>query len=553
MNSAASQSSSSGCAGHSPCEPRSSSPLEMPAAEKLAPQTIDVHARSERIARRDQPVGQIEPCGAPPARIELAQKHWNGGLHDVAGFVHPVAARQNARLGGRGGFGHHHVRNLGFQKREAPLPVWPPRSLRAEHSGEAHWKCAAMRLRSSASACACLRRMRRALSTCSGISLPCSRDAGQEYSPAESARRKRPMVARRKSDSCCSRTVMTESASVCTGSVNRSARTTLVILVVGGDGPSGLGIAIDGAPWRILGRGLVQVGRASGEGQLCRPRRPRPPLRSSTKRSAPRATRMPGSASSCTTSMPSAVQTPAPGWKRHGVGFVIGIRTAGDHQAVAGLASRRPGCCRRRCVIVHRLVVVDLQHRAVRRLWRKSAAGCARPVRRPRTRASSCFSQSARCGSRLSILAANLRRGASSSAFNSLLRFCCSGVGRASCEPQAFASAVGHQAGLFDIGEERLHRIEVARQERVELVVVALGAAQRAAHPDGASGAHAVGARTSPDTPWAAGRLRPRCGSGGCRPRPRSARVVALGIRSPASCSRVNWSNGLLSRKACST
>ena len=69
----------------------------------------------------------------------------------------------------------------------------------------------------------------------------------------------------------------------------------------------------------------------------------------------------------------------------------------------------------------------------------------------------------------------------------------CSGVGSASCAPHAFRPAIGHQAGLLDVGEERLHRVEIARGERVELVVVTLGAAERAAQPDGASGAHAVG------------------------------------------------------------
>ena len=55
-------------------------------------------------------------------------------------------------------------------------------------------------------------------------------------------------------------------------------------------------------------------------------------------------------------------------------------------------------------------------------------------------------------------------------------------------------AAIRYKAGLLDVGEERLHRIEILRQERIELVVVAFRAAHRAAQPDGAERAHAVGA-----------------------------------------------------------
>ena len=54
-------------------------------------------------------------------------------------------------------------------------------------------------------------------------------------------------------------------------------------------------------------------------------------------------------------------------------------------------------------------------------------------------------------------------------------------------------AAIGHEAGLFDVGEERLHGIEVLALERIELVIVAFGAAHGAAQPDDADVAHAIG------------------------------------------------------------
>src|SRR5205814_2060023 len=53
-------------------------------------------------------------------------------------------------------------------------------------------------------------------------------------------------------------------------------------------------------------------------------------------------------------------------------------------------------------------------------------------------------------------------------------------------------AAVGYEACLLDVGEERLHRVEVRREERVELVVVTLRTSQRAAEPDGAQRADAI-------------------------------------------------------------
>ena len=81
MNSTASQSSSSGWVGHSPCEPRSSSVRDEPLAEGELPQPVHEDARGQRVvARRSasargragSPGGRRRRSGAgsagPPAR-----------------------------------------------------------------------------------------------------------------------------------------------------------------------------------------------------------------------------------------------------------------------------------------------------------------------------------------------------------------------------------------------------------------------------------------------------------------------------------------------------
>ena len=53
----------------------------------------------------------------------------------------------------------------------------------------------------------------------------------------------------------------------------------------------------------------------------------------------------------------------------------------------------------------------------------------------------------------------------------------CSGVGSDSFAPHSLGSAIGNQAGLLDVGEEGLHRVEVFREIGIELMVMALRAA----------------------------------------------------------------------------
>jgi hypothetical protein len=54
-------------------------------------------ARSSRVA-----------CGR---RSRVCRGSRERRLHDLAGIVHPVAARQNPRIGGRDRLGHHHARD----------------------------------------------------------------------------------------------------------------------------------------------------------------------------------------------------------------------------------------------------------------------------------------------------------------------------------------------------------------------------------------------------------------------------------------------------------
>ena len=79
-NSTASQSSSSGCDGASPCDPKSSAVFTMPVPKTLLPKAIHGHARREGIRFVDQPLRQAEPVSWEDAR------HWrkrgrNGGFH----------------------------------------------------------------------------------------------------------------------------------------------------------------------------------------------------------------------------------------------------------------------------------------------------------------------------------------------------------------------------------------------------------------------------------------------------------------------------------------
>ena len=143
MNSAASQSSSSGCVGHSPCEPRSSSDFGDARCRKTAATAGSRYTRAvSGLSLETQPVGQVEPRGAAAAGVELAQKRRNGGLDHRARIVHPVAARQNARFGGRRWLPSPRTCGMAASQQLRPrCSSWANASTSACASGAAHWKC----------------------------------------------------------------------------------------------------------------------------------------------------------------------------------------------------------------------------------------------------------------------------------------------------------------------------------------------------------------------------------------------------------------------------
>ena len=96
MNSVASQSSSSGCDGHSPCDAEIFDGLDDAGAEIHLPEAIHGDARQQRIAGIDQPFGEAEAI-VRRAGGQRRQRGGNAGLHDFAGLI-VCAADQQMRL-----------------------------------------------------------------------------------------------------------------------------------------------------------------------------------------------------------------------------------------------------------------------------------------------------------------------------------------------------------------------------------------------------------------------------------------------------------------------
>ena len=130
-------------------------------AEELAPEAVHGDARGQRILRTHQPVARSSRVARRPPVSSLPRKPGTARLHDLAGIVHPVAARQNARLGGRDRLGDHHARDGAVEHRRSLLAL---RHVRASDcaSGAAHWKCAA-----TAAFCASVRLSSAMRSACS--------------------------------------------------------------------------------------------------------------------------------------------------------------------------------------------------------------------------------------------------------------------------------------------------------------------------------------------------------------------------------------------------
>ena len=180
------------------------------------------------------------------------------------------------------------------------------------------------------------------------------------------------------------------------------------------------------------------------------------------------------------------------GLQRDDVGLAIRIRAARDDETVAGLGVGFQTAVEIE-IAFDRLLVVDGERRAVQRTRGNRAlprpgqlAGLPAPVQSGFSRLFvSCphrgrFLEAQPGGRKLRVEGRERR----------LLRL---GRQRELRAPRARA-AIGHEPRLLDVGEERLHRVEVLREERIEPVVVAFGASERAAQPHGADRAHAVGA-----------------------------------------------------------
>ena len=94
--------------------------------EKLAPHPVHIRPRGQRILFRHQPVRQIEPRRPSLPRIELAQKRRNRRLHDFGRVIHPVRPRQDVRNARLRGFRRHHPRNRPEEQRPRHLGLRGP-------------------------------------------------------------------------------------------------------------------------------------------------------------------------------------------------------------------------------------------------------------------------------------------------------------------------------------------------------------------------------------------------------------------------------------------
>ena len=144
-NSAASQSSSSGCVGHSPCDPRSSSTFERPVPKNCAPDAIHEDARGQRIlcATPASSPDRAASRGARRCRACRGSRESRAARsrpNRPSSFRAPESASRRASTASvtttRG------IALLQQRRGLLPLRRAPPRSACA--SGDAHWKCAAI-------------------------------------------------------------------------------------------------------------------------------------------------------------------------------------------------------------------------------------------------------------------------------------------------------------------------------------------------------------------------------------------------------------------------
>ena len=106
MNSVASQSSNSGCDGHSPCDAEVFDGLHDAGAEIHLPEPIHGHAREQRIPGVNHPSCKSQAIVRSALR-QRRQDSGHTGLHFIARLV-ISAARQHERVLANRTLGHHH-------------------------------------------------------------------------------------------------------------------------------------------------------------------------------------------------------------------------------------------------------------------------------------------------------------------------------------------------------------------------------------------------------------------------------------------------------------
>ena len=133
-NSTASQSSSSGWLGGSPCAPKSSTRLHQPGAEEHLPVAVHRHPRRQRIGRSDQPASQPQPVGTALS-VPGADERRHARRDLAPGWSYwPRSSTWVAR--GNGHLLHHHRRRdllenacqLVSLRRASSRPAAPDRS-----------------------------------------------------------------------------------------------------------------------------------------------------------------------------------------------------------------------------------------------------------------------------------------------------------------------------------------------------------------------------------------------------------------------------------------
>ena len=236
MNSDASQSSSSGCVGHSPWDPRSSSTFDRPAPKSSRHVRLtNVRAVSGLSCDTSQFARSRRVARAPFVSSRPRNKGIEGSTIGDVSSIQFARGRMRVTVGSV----ETVVTTCGIDASRRPRSVSSRCSSRLKSTSfgleKIRYSCSAVRSASSRSSDG----RRSAFITSSGSPLahvvlplgsllrtraPAPAIGGHANGSAASTSRKRPMDARRSSESCRSVTTIVESAVVLTGPANRSAR-----------------------------------------------------------------------------------------------------------------------------------------------------------------------------------------------------------------------------------------------------------------------------------------------------------------------------------------